>query len=86
MVQLLIFSYPSFLTYVLGAQMNHLIETILFSAHNIIMFWLRNKKNIFCYTLLSKDLKYYKIIVLQLILNKFEIYKPECFTTRQLAG
>ena len=35
-------SYPSVLTYVLGAQKNRLIETVLLSTHNI--FWLRNKK------------------------------------------
>ena len=34
---MLIFSYPSVVTYVLGAQKNRLIETILFSNHN--MFW-----------------------------------------------
>ena len=31
----LIFSYPSVLTYVLGAQKNCLIETVLLSTHNI---------------------------------------------------
>ena len=30
-----IFSYPSVLAYVLGAQKNRLIETVLLSAHNI---------------------------------------------------
>ena len=34
-VLLQIFSYPSLLTYVLGAQKNHLIETVLLSTHNI---------------------------------------------------
>ena len=34
-VQLLIFSYPSILSYVLGAQKNCLIETVLLSTHNI---------------------------------------------------
>ena len=29
------FSYLSVLTYVLGAQKNHLIETVLLSTHNI---------------------------------------------------
>ena len=29
------FSYPSVLTYVLGAQKNRLIETVLLSTHNI---------------------------------------------------
>ena len=34
-VKLLIFSYPSVVTYVLGAQKNRLIERILLSTHNI---------------------------------------------------
>ena len=34
-VKLLIFSYPPVLTYVLGAQKNRLIETVLLSTHNI---------------------------------------------------
>ena len=34
-IQLLIFSYTSLLTYVLGAQKNPLIETVLLSTHNI---------------------------------------------------
>ena len=34
-VKLLIFSYPSVLTFVLGAQKNRLIETVLLSTHNI---------------------------------------------------
>ena len=33
--KLSIFSYPSVLTYVLGAQKNHFIETVLLSTHNI---------------------------------------------------
>ena len=33
--KLLIFSYPSVLTCVLGAQKNSLIETVLLSTHNI---------------------------------------------------
>ena len=33
--KLLIFSYPSILTNVLGAQKNRLIETVLLSTHNI---------------------------------------------------
>ena len=36
---------PIILAYVLGAQKNRLIETVLLSTHN--MFWMRNKKNIF---------------------------------------
>ena len=34
-VKLLKNSYPSFLTYVLGAQKNRLIKTVLLSTHNI---------------------------------------------------
>ena len=34
-IKLLIFSYPSDLTYVVGAQKNRLIETVLLSTHNI---------------------------------------------------
>ena len=34
-VKLLIISYPSVLTYVLGAQKNHPIEMVLLSTHNI---------------------------------------------------
>ena len=34
-VKMLIFSYPSVLTYVLGAHKNRLIETVLLSTHNI---------------------------------------------------
>ena len=37
-----LFSYPAIKTYVLGAQKNRLIETVLLSTHN--MFWLINKK------------------------------------------
>ena len=33
------FSYPSVLTYVLGAQKNRLIETVLLSTHNICFGW-----------------------------------------------
>ena len=38
-VKLLIFSCPSVLTYVLGAQKNRLIETVLLSTHNICFGW-----------------------------------------------
>ena len=34
-VKMLIFTYPSVLTCVLGAQKNGLIETVLLSTHNI---------------------------------------------------
>ena len=36
---------------ILGAQKNHLIETILLSTQH--MFWLRNKKITLCYALLT---------------------------------
>ena len=55
-MKLLIFFNLSVLTYVLGAQKNHLIETVLLSTHNIIMFWLRSMKINFCYTLSTKHL------------------------------
>ena len=49
---MLIFPYPS---YVLGAQKNNLIETVLLSIHNICFGWeIRNL--IFWYTLLTKVL------------------------------
>ena len=50
-----IFSYPSIQT-ALGAQKNRLIETVLLSTHNIIMFLLRNKIINFNYTLLTRGL------------------------------
>ena len=34
-LKLRIFSYPSVLTFVLNAQKNRLIETVLLSTHNI---------------------------------------------------
>ena len=34
-VKMYIFSYPSLLIYVLGAQKNRLIETVLLSTHKI---------------------------------------------------
>ena len=34
-VKLSLFSYPEIQTYVLGAQKNRLIETVLLSTHNI---------------------------------------------------
>ena len=36
------FSHPLILAYVLGAQKNSLIETVILSTHNINMFWMRN--------------------------------------------
>ena len=42
---MLIFPYPSVLTYVLGAQKNRLIETVLLSTHNICFGWEIRKKN-----------------------------------------
>ena len=46
--------YPSFLAYVLGAQKNRLIETVLLSTHNTCFGW--DKKTIFCYALLTKGM------------------------------
>ena len=50
----------SILTFVLGAQKNRLVETVLLSIHN--MFWLRYTKNIklinFDYSLLSTSIFY----------------------------
>ena len=49
---MLIFSYPSVLTYVLGSQKNRLIETVLLSTHNI-GFGLEIRKLFFWYTILT---------------------------------
>ena len=46
-------SYPSVLTYVLGAQKNRLIETVLLSTQNIC-FGLEKRKLNFRYALLTK--------------------------------
>ena len=51
-----IFSYPSVLTYVLGAQKNRLIETLLLGTHNICFGWEIRKLN-FRYALLTKVLE-----------------------------
>ena len=47
--------------FVLGAQKNRLIETVLF-ANPLYMFWLRNKKNNFqlCTLILRPELMYSK--------------------------
>ena len=50
-----IFYYPSVLTYVLDAQKNRLIETVLLSNHNIC-FGLEIRKLFFWYALLTKGL------------------------------
>ena len=50
-----IFSYPSVLTYVLGAQKTRLIDTVLLSTHDIYFGWEIRKLN-FWYTLLTKVL------------------------------
>ena len=42
-VKMWIFPDPSVLTYVLGAQKNHLIEMVLLSTHNICFCWERRK-------------------------------------------
>ena len=54
-----IFFYPSVLTYVLGAQKNCLIETVLLSTNNICFGWEIRKIN-FRYALLTKVLYYGK--------------------------
>ena len=54
--KLLIFSYPSILTYVLDAQKNRLIEMVLLSTHNIC-FGREIRKLDFRYALLTKVLK-----------------------------
>ena len=42
---MLIFSYPSVLTYVLGAQKNRLIEMVLLNTHHIYFGWEIRKLN-----------------------------------------
>ena len=49
-VKLLIFSYQSVYTFVLGSQKNCLIDTVLLSTHNICFGW-ETRKLIFDYTL-----------------------------------
>ena len=49
------FSYPQFLAYLLGAQKNRLIETVLLSTHNICFGW-EIRKLFFWYALLTKGL------------------------------
>ena len=56
------FSYPSVLTYVLGAQKNHLIETVLLSTHNICFSW-EIWKIFFPYTLLTIALFFVGIFI-----------------------
>ena len=51
-VKLRIFSYLSVLIFVLGAQKNRLIETVLLSTHNICFGW-EIIKLIFHYAFLS---------------------------------
>ena len=50
-----IFSYPSVLTYVLGAQKNRLIETVLLSSQNICFGW-EIRKFILFNTLLTRGM------------------------------
>ena len=46
-VKLWLFSYPSVLICVLGAQKNRLIETVLFRTQNISFAWeIRKKKSV----------------------------------------
>ena len=54
-VKLQIFSYPLVLTYVLGAQKNRLIETVLLSTHNIC-FGREIRQLTFCCAVLSKGM------------------------------
>ena len=54
-IKLCLFSYPSVKTYVLGAQKNRLIETVLLSTHNIC-FGREIRKLNFCYALLTEVL------------------------------
>ena len=49
------YNYPPVLTFVLGAQKNHLIETVLLSTNN--MFWLGNMKNDFHYLYMQSYLE-----------------------------
>ena len=48
MQSIVIFSYPSVLTFVLGAKNNRLIDMIAFKYPHYI-FWLRKRKTIFKY-------------------------------------
>ena len=50
----------TFLTYVLGAQKNRLIETVLLSTHNMCFDWEIRKLNIY-YALLPRGLNSYLI-------------------------
>ena len=50
-----LFSYPSVLTYVLDAQKNRLIETVLLSTHNICFRW-ETRKLCLNYALVSGGL------------------------------
>ena len=64
-----IFSYPSVLTYVLGAKKNRLIETVLLSNHNKnICFGRKIRKLNFGYAFLTKKLDYLQILHKQCIL------------------
>ena len=49
------FSNTCFLAYVLGAQKNRLIETVLLSTHNICFGW-EIRKLFFRYALLSPEI------------------------------
>ena len=46
------FSYPSILKYILGAQKNPLIETVLLNTHNVCLGW-EIRKLVFRYALLT---------------------------------
>ena len=80
-VKLYIFSYPLVLTYVLGAQENRLIETVLLSTHNICFGWEIRKLN-FWYALLTKGLTDDQSYGYECLRSDFFfyllIYKPSC--------
>ena len=57
-IKLYLFPYPLFLTSVLGAKKNRLIETVLLSTHSIC-FGSEIRKIIFQYAFLSGDMCYY---------------------------
>ena len=53
--KIVIFSYLSVLTYVLGAQKNRIIERVVLSIHKICFGW-EIRKLFFWYSLLNKGL------------------------------
>ena len=73
-----IFSYPSILTYVLGAQKNRLIETVLLSTHNLC-FGLEIRKFNFCYALLTKVLSILLFFLELNIANGSDLLQPRSY-------